>query len=205
MDTPPPSEPSPPASSSVLLPAISRLGVPVFLFGVAFLIATSVLTSLVTPDRFPVRIGDTVVRLIDLEAEQKKLLQEKSALEMTSGLFEESRTPVLHQLGLLRSHIVPVGRLLLQIEESRVSFRSGDHDPIVLASLQISGSGSRILLGGEVRTPGDSSMQTLASFVDILRSLPHVASVREPEYTKHQETDGTTVSPFSITLLLDHD
>ena len=195
---------------SVLLPAFERLGFPILLFGIVFFFVTLLVTLVLTPDRFPVRIGDRVVRLIDLEQEQKKLLVEKVDLEGKRDSSIDTRAPVLHQLGVLRSRIVPVGTVLLAIDDVRLRFKTARVDPISLPQISVSpsspssASGVTIKIGGEVRDGGGKTMQTLASFVDGLRAIPSVLSVSEPEYAEKTDPDGTTVSPFSISLTLIH-
>ena len=203
--SPSPSKILPPTSSaSVLLPALADLGISVLLFGVVFLSATAALVVLATPDRFPVRIGDRVVRLSDLESEQKALLSRKVDLQSRRSPATETRAPVLHQLSLLRSRVLPVGPMLLKIEDVRRSYASGTTDPISLLETDVSGSGTIIRVTGEVKAPTGQSIRTLASFVDALRALPLVFSVSEPEYAEHPLSEDVVISPFSIMLSLAH-
>ena len=204
------STPSVAASSSearpshVLLSAIARLGLPLFLFGSAFFLLTIALVLLATPDRFPVHIGDRSVRLSDLESEQKKLLREQVDLESRTGSPLESRAPVLHQVAQLRRRSIPVGSVLLEIDVLRASFISGDIDPISLSKIDVFGSGTTIRLTGEVHAQRGQSVQILASFVDGLRAFALVDSVSEPEYTEQPRADGTGSAPFSFLLSLKH-
>ena len=172
------------------------------MFGIVFMTSTVVITQLITPDRFPVRIGDRVVRLVDLEAEQKQLLSAKADLLTKPSPFTQSRAPVLHQLIFLRGSVTPMGQAFLAIDDIRVSFRTGDSDPISIPEMEARGSGGLILLGGETRDAGGRSMQILASFVDGLRAIPLVASVSEPEYQKKKNADGTESTPFAVTVTL---
>lgn len=188
----------------VLLGVMERLGLPVFLFGFLFLILTTALTFVLTPDRFPVRIGDRVVRLIDLKDEQKKLLSEKANLTAKEIAVPDSRAPVLRQLALLKPRVTSVGTVLLAIDDVRLRFKTDTVDPVSLPQITVNGSGTVITLGGVVKDSGASTMRTLASFVDGLRSIPSVLSVSEPEYTEKKDTDGVSLSPFSIVITLPH-
>ncbi|MSR67247.1 hypothetical protein EXS65_00245 [Candidatus Peribacteria bacterium] len=191
--------------SKVLLAAIERLSLPALLFGIVFFVTMIAVTIVLTPDRFPVRIGDRVVRLIDLEAEQEKLLLEKADLQAKHIDVVDAKTPALHLLGSLKPRNVSVGTVLLAIESVRTRFKTDSVDPISLPQISVSGSGTVIKIAGEVRDIGGSTMRTLASFVDQLRAIPLVSSVSEPEYVERKETDdSTTVSPFSMTIIL-HD
>lgn len=200
-DTHPPKA-SAPLQTGVLLPAIARLGFPLFVFSVMLLGATLGLRLLLTPDRFPVRIGDRVVRLADLEAEQEALLLRKADLLNRHTGITESRAPVLNQLRQLSRQIPPIGRVLPAIEDVRTSFAAGGTDPVSIAQITIDRSQARIVLTGDVKNAGDRSIQMLASFVDGLRAIP--LSVSEPEYVQRQNPDGTTSSPFLITVSLPH-
>ncbi len=187
----------------MFLQTLERLGFSALIFGIVFFAATVAITLLLSPDRFPVRIGDRVVRLIDLEAEQKALLVEKVELEAGHDVSLDSRAPVLHQLSLLKPRITPVGTVLLAIDDVRVRFRTESVDPISLPRISVT-SGTVITLGGEVRDSNGSTMRTLASFVDGLRAIPSVLSVSEPEYSEKKDAAGIGISPFSITLTLPH-
>lgn len=202
-DTHPPKA-SAPLQTGVLLPAIARLGLPLFVFSVMLLSATLGLRLLLTPDRFPVRIGDRVVRLADLEAEQEVLLLRKADLLNRHTGITESRAPVLNQLRQLSHQIPPIGRALLAIEDVRTSFAAGGIDPVSIAQITIDGSQAKIVLTGAVKNVGDRSTQMLALFVDGLRAIALPLSVSEPEYVQQQNPDGTTSSPFLITVSLPH-
>ncbi len=188
----------------VLLAAIERLSLPAFLFGVVFLCTMMIVTFILTPDRFPVRIGDRVVRLIDLEAEQGKLLLEKADLQAKEIDIVGTKTPALYLLASVRPKIVPVGTVLLAIEHVRTRFKTETVDPISFPQISVGGSGTVIKVGGAVRDMGGSTMRTLASFVDQLRAIPMVESVSEPEYSERKDGDGTSISPFSLTIILQH-
>lgn len=193
-------------SSGVLLPAISHLGLPAAVFGGVFLVLTVVLIALTSPDRFPVRIGDKIVRLSTLEAEAQSLHERETAIQRErEALKNESSAPVLHDVLRLREDMYPVGRALLAIDGVRRGFATAAADPISLPTVLISGSGGMITLGGEVRDENGRSMQLLASFVDGLRALPMAKTVTEPEYREIGTQDGVSVSPFRITITLLHD
>lgn len=195
---------SPSTSTSILLPAVSRLGIPVFLFSIVFLAATLGLRLLLTPDRFPVRIGDHVVRLSALEAEQKALLEQRADLMNQHGVVTESRAPVLHQMRVLATRIPPIGRVMMGIDDVRAGFAAGGIDPISIVQITANGPGGTVTLHGEVKDAGDRSLQILASFVDGLRAMPFPVSVSEPEYVRRTNADGTISSPFVITVSLTH-
>ena len=194
------------ASDPVLIPAISRLGVPVGIFGVTFLLIALMLTLLFSPDRFPVRVGDKTVRLYELEDEERSLkMQQVHLLEARQKILADTDAPVLQQVAKLRSLMLPVGSAMLSIEEVRRSFRVGTSDPIALPGVSFDASSYALVLDGQVRDTGGRSMQILASFVDELRDIPVFDSVSEPEYSSDPLADGGTLSHFTITLRFHHE
>ncbi len=193
-------------SSSVILPALARLGVSVGIFGITFFIITLILTLLFSPDRFPVRVGEKTVRLHELEAEEKRLkILQADLLQERQKILADSDAPILRQVEKLRTLITPVGSVLLSIEDVRQSFRVGMGDPISLPYVKFDATANALVLSGEVRDASGRSMQILSSFVDELRALPACESVSEPEYLSELLPDGGTVSRFSLTLRFPHE
>lgn len=195
-----------PVSGPVLIPAIARLGLPIGIFGIAFLLIALSLTILFSPDRFPVRIGDKTVRLHDLESEGKSLTgQQADLLEQRQKILADSDAPILRQVKKLRSLLLPVGAAMLSIEDVRRSFSTGTTDPISLPGVTFDASKNALSLSGEVQDSSGRSMQILASFVDELRDITAFDSISEPEYVSRQLPDGRTVSPFTLTLRFHHE
>jgi hypothetical protein len=188
---------------AILLPAISKIGLPVAVFGVAFLILTFVLISLTSPDRFPVRIGTNVVRLSELEAQSDALdREEKSIAAERQKLTIESSATTLHEVRRIKATVFPVGPALLAIDSIRRGFSTSQADPISLPSVEVSASGGLITVGGEVHDKSGRSMQLLASFVDGLRGIRMFQHVSEPEYKELPSSDGSSSSPFLLTITL---
>jgi hypothetical protein len=185
----------------VLLPAMARLGVPVLVFGVLFLFLVWALTLLTSPDRFPVHTGDAVVRLQDLESRAQLLETQKATLEKTrQQLQTKEKAPVLMQVASLSHATVPLGDVLLSIEEARSSLSHAPNALITLPRMEyVDGT---LILGGDVLDASGRSMQILAEFVDSLRMVSAVVSVSEPEYVTHPRAEGGSVSPFILTLTL---
>jgi hypothetical protein len=185
----------------VLLPAIEKLGLPVFLFGVVFVLGTLLLRVLITPDRFPVRIGDRVVPVGELEQTEKTLMIRQAELQDTRAkLDQESRSPILHEVAKIRNDILPVGSVLLSVDQVRRSFGSDTTDPISLPGVEMSGGDGKIMISGEVRDLNGRSRDILTRFIDGLRAAG--LTVSEPEYLQNTAPDGSSVSPFTISINL---
>ncbi len=200
----PAAETTPTMGESSVLKTVERLGVSVAIFGAVFLVIALAITMVVSPDRFPVRLGDSIVRLSELQAEEVKLKRMKGdLLEERQKLLQDSNVPVLHQVEKLRQDILPVGSVMLAIEDVRKSFKVGTSDPIALPDIQFQSDTGKLVLTGLVRERSGQSLQILASFVDGLRRIPLLESVTEPEYIQNTE-DEWYVSPFTITLTLHH-
>ncbi len=196
----------------VLLPAIARLGVPVLIFGVLFFVLSLALTFLVSPDRFPVRMGDKIVRLSELQAEEYALkVKQAELLEERTKILQNSDAPVLTQTQKIRAEFDPIGPLLLEVEKTRKSFVAGGTDPIRIPTIEFDGATHRLTLGGDVTDPNGRSVSILSSFVDALRKLPMLqtdsgrTAVSDPsQYIQSSDPSGTTVAPFSIVITIPH-
>lgn len=187
--------------SSVLTTSISRLGLPLSIFGVSLLLLTLVLRLLLSPDRFPVRIGERVVRLSELTAEEARLRTKHAELLKTrEALFDEKSVPILVRTEKLRTTALPIGPVLLRIDDIRRSFNSPGREPLSLPRLTFDSTSGILTLGGEMRDPGGRSIPLLASFVDALRKIPLLSSVSEPEYTQKTTAEGLTYTPFTLQL-----
>lgn len=187
-------------NSPVLLPAIARLGLPMLIFGVVFVILAWVLTILVSPDRFPVRVGESIVRLADLQSEERRLKSKHAELtDERRKILENVDAPVLRQVEERRAGTIAVGSVLQAVNDVRAAFKLGASDPIAIPGVYFDAAQRRLTISGTVTDPGGRSIQILASFVDGLRKIPGVAGVSEPEYGAQE-----SVSPFSITLTLNN-
>lgn len=196
----------------VFLPALARLGVPVLVFGTVFSVLSFALTALVSPDRFPVRVGDRVVRLADLQEEEAALRKKQGELLVArEKLLQNSDAPVLTQVGKLRAETDSLGALLLEIDAVRRRFITGDIDPISIPQVTYDGSTRTLTIGGQVTDPAGRSVSILSRFVDELRLIPSMQSdgkqtVSDPaEYVQRDRPEGGSVSDFSIRLSLNHD
>lgn len=194
-----------PKPTSAVFAAIDRMAVPVFVFGLVFAGAMMALMYLASPDRFPVSIGDKVIKLQDLADEEKTLkARENALLDARKELDEQVPTPVLREIQDLRAQNADVGHALKAVEEVRKSFALAGDSPVVLQRVWYNRAEGRLAIAGEVRDPAGRSMHILASFVDNLRSSKAFQKVSEPEYQQAQTADGLVTSPFSISLSLVH-
>ena len=57
-------------------------------------------------------------------------------------------------------------------------------------------------ISGDVRNVGLRSMTVLAQFVDAVASLPSVASVQRPVFTREKDEDVGFHSPFTFHITL---
>ncbi len=198
------------SEQEVLLPALARLGTPVLIFGVVFFLLSLSLTFLVSPDRFPVRMGDKIVRLSELQAEEYALkVHQAELLDERTKILKDSDAPVLTQTMKIRSEFDAVGPLLLEVEKTRKSFVTGDIDPIRIPKVEWNGVTHQLTLGGDVTDPGGRSVSILSAYVDQLRKLPMLQSdsgrtaVSDPSaYVQNPDAAGGTVSPFTIVITL---
>ncbi|MEQ1849598.1 MAG: hypothetical protein ABL890_03345 [Candidatus Peribacteraceae bacterium] len=183
------------------LPVLERLGLPTFLFGIVFLLLTTGVTFLLTPDRFPVHVGGKVIRLADLAAEEQRLQDELDQLNQNREELVKSQdnAPILSQVYARRAEMLPIGTTLLSVESLRSSFRTTTIDPIAIPGVTFDSVTRSLVLRGRVTDPTGGSNHILASFVDGLRTLTTVSTVSEPEYIQEQTPEGMS-TPFTITI-----
>ena len=190
-------------TGSALGSAVHRFYLSLFIFGACFFVLALVLTKLVSPDRFPVRVGDSIVRLKDLESESARLTEkEQQLMSVRAGLSAEDKAPILTKAKMLQMNFENVGEALLFVEETRKSFTSNTQDPISFPDVEFSSISGAITLIGEVGDKDGRSVQLLASFIDQLRSSPLFERVSEPEYISRPTAEGGTATPFTLTLTL---
>jgi hypothetical protein len=163
----------------------------------------------VSPDRFPVRVGDRIVRLSELQEEEKLLRKKQGELLIErEKLLANSDAPVLTQLGKLRAETDSLGPILLEIDAVRRSFIVNDIDPIRIPEVTYDGAARTLTIGGQVIDPAGRSVSILSRFVDALRNIPRLQStekqtVSDPaEYAQRDRAEGGSISDFSIRITL---
>lgn len=185
-----------------ILVAMHHLGLPLMTFGGCLCVLMVVLMCLFTPDRFPVRIGDTTIPLAALTGEQEALHREESRLlDERRSIDQLVPTPTLQKVRQLAAAFVPVGSALNVFSTIRQTFAINGLDPVRIDELQIDGQTRRITVSGRM-LDATRSVEMLASFVDNLRQHPIFASVSEPDYQVLRAEDGTNFSPFTLTLTI---
>lgn len=193
----------PPPAARGIKTAIENLAVPLFVFGIVFLLSAITLTFLLSPGRFPVKVGSSIVRLRDIAAEKQSLLfAQESLLKQRSLIDAQLATPVLSRVKLLRPQIKRVGSALQSIEAIRLSFTVHDWSLVTIAELSYADASEQITLLGSVADQSDRTATILASFVDSLRQSGQFRSVSEPEYQRVATKDGMNTTPFHLILHL---
>ncbi len=178
--------------------ALKDLSLPLALFGAALFCGMSLVALLIMPDRFPVHMGDSVVRVGDLTQEEQSLTtKQASLLEQRDKLLALAPTPVLRRVIALRDQST-VSRLARAM--NAINAVQGESSVIDLTSVTF--DGSAITMTGTVSDPQGQSIQLLARMTDALRRNSVFARVSEPEYQSIAQADGSTQSPFTIILTL---
>lgn len=197
------------AGQHILLPAVARIGVSMLIFGTLFLILSFGLTYLVSPDRFPVHVGDSIVRLSALQQEELALQKRHAALlDERAALLQNSDAPVLIQVAALRTSIDDIGALLLEVDGVRRIFQTDSSDPISIPEVTYDGDTHVLTLGGTVTDPSGRSVSILSRFVDALRDIPRLQSTEKqrvsdpPSYTQEALPNSGSVSTFVLRITL---
>ena len=193
---------NPPTSLSA---AVERLALPAFIFSAIFLTGVLTLTVLFDPGRYPVRVGNSVVRLRDLATEHAALLTREAELaKEEQSLDELTPTPTLTMLRQLRAERAPSYEAIVAVERARRTFSLASGNPITLAKAALSDD-KTLTITGDVADQAGRTMQLLAAFVDRLRDQKVFVTVSEPEYRDELDGSGMPRSPFVITLTLRHE
>ncbi len=181
---------------------MTRLGVPVFLFGITFLSIVIGVRLILSPGRFPVRLGAKIVRIADLEAE-KSLLQSRKQelLSVQEDMRKRVAGRVLQQVQTLRESFVKLPDALSSIEALRKNFTT-ESVFIEFSSFSVLDDGSTLRIQGSVRDAYEHSLQSLTAFTDAIRALPYIRSFVEPEYILEPLPGGGTRSPFTLVIQL---
>lgn len=188
-----------PTVGAQLLSAMHRLGVPTALFGGTFALAMFGMQFLVTPDRFPVRVGDKVVQLSQLLSERAAIQSVQAQLLSQDARDTAVPTPVIQQVRALKGSAQPVSSAIYALD--RTIARIGRTTASVTVD-QLSCDGKTIRLSGTVEDKDGKAIESLASFVDALRERSDFASVSEPEYAQTLQGDGSAIASFSLLLTL---
>ncbi len=189
-----------PTVRSQLLAAMHRLGLSFSLFGSAFMLLMIGLQFLVTPDRFPVRIGQKVVRLSQLLSERASIQTVQAQLLSKREVAEASvPIPITQKVRDLKKAALPIGRTVASVERVVEHIRQSSTS-IHIESLAYDGKG--LMLSGTIRDADARSIQVLASFVDALRLRSEIAAVSEPEYQQTASPDGGSTSSFVLHLTI---
>jgi hypothetical protein len=147
-------------------------------------------------------MGGRVVRVGDLtEEEQSLTTKQASLLTERDKLLTVSPTPILHTVITNRekSTVAPLASGMTAINTVQMSFENGTIDIASLSSLN-----STITMSGTVHDADGQSIQLLARMIDALRAQQIFTHVTEPEYQSFPGENGSSSSPFTITLTLAH-
>ncbi len=181
---------------------VDSLGVPLFLFSVSLMVLLLISWAFVLPHftRFTVD---------GKELSASALIDERKVLEKEVHAAEEKRDQLLlpvhdetyNALKQMRAgRIAPldIRRTILLV----ASQSAGREDVIVVHLLKVDEAAGTVKLEGDVRNSGPRSMTVLAEFVESLRAVPFVASLKAPAYMREEKSPGEFHSPFTIELII---
>lgn len=189
-----------------LLAAFEDLWVPLAIFGAVFLCGMVTLSVLFSPGRFPVRLGDRMVRFRDLSAEEQLLVgRQQELLKERARVLSLTPAPMLAELSQTRSDVSASFAAITAIEAARRELATSGIDHVLIETMSFDEAARSIRIAGVASDSDGSSVQILALFVDKLRASPLFSFVREPEYREVRDGNGAVTSPFVITLTISNE
>ena len=176
---------------------VVRWAVSILFFGCTALILTLVVVVLTRPGRYPVTLGDSLLRLKEIDSAVTELRSEEQRLIAASDeLRRRTPTPTVKQLDTFSVSRADVGTFLRDLVRSMHTSHGVD---VVLTS--IVQDSKTVELHGEIHA-GEKSLRVTADFIDALRLSPAVLHVTEPEYILATAKDGSYFAPLTLLLTL---
>jgi len=173
------------------------------LFFSGFLAFTLLMSLLFLLPRWgQVRIADTEFSPVALEQEYTRLTASITSL---TAKRDESLQPLpdpiylsLQEKKRSQAQVIPLIEDLRLIAQAAVA----QEGVIVLQILSFDASKQALMVTGDVRDAGFSSVTVLAQFIDQLKKSAHVESLDPPVFERAQNADGSVHSPFHFTIHL---
>lgn len=175
-----------------------RWAVSLLFFGCTALLLTFVVVVLTRPGRYPVTLGDSLLRLKEIDRAVTELRTEEQRLIAASDeLRRRTPTPTVQQLDTFSASRPDVGTFLRDLVRSMHTSHGVD---ITLTSILLQDKAT-VELHGEIHA-GEKSLRVTADFIDALRSSPAILHVTEPEYILSTAKDGSSFAPLTLLLTL---
>ena len=194
---------SPAASHPSIREIIRRAAGPFVLFIVvlAFLLLLS--WVLVLPRFTFVSVRGELLSSRDLTAHvrsvQEELAQSEARRnELILPLDQTSYTALMQE----KIDAVSIRQLRAAVLGTAESLVPEQRQAVILQAIVFSPMEKTVEISGDVRNVGLRSMTVLAQFVDAVASLPSVASVQRPVFTREKDEDVGFHSPFTFHITL---
>ncbi len=179
---------------------LERVALPLLLFAAVLFVLLFVSWFSILPRFTSFAVTDVRLTPVEMDAYVSHLKAELTTQEETrDGLILPLREPAYDMLkhqkraamtaSMLRSTLLDIGRSVSQAK-----------DAVAITHLSI--DGSTVHVTGDVRNVGLRSMTVLASFVEAVGVLPFVDDIKRPSFDRIQNADGSSHSPFEMTLTL---
>lgn len=177
---------------------VVRWAVSILFFGCTALLLTFVVVVLTRPGRYPVTLGDSLLRLKEIDTAVTELrAEEQRLLSASEELRHRTPTPTVKQLDTFSASRTDVGTFLRDLVRSLHTSHGVD---VTLTSILLQDKAT-VELHGEVNA-GGKSLRVVADFIDALRSSPTILHVMEPEYILATAKDGSSFAPLTLLLTL---
>ncbi|MBI5155823.1 hypothetical protein HZA45_00960 [Candidatus Peregrinibacteria bacterium] len=194
-----------PSVRSPLSEVLSRLGLPLFLFGTSLFALLLISFTVILPHFTRFDLGGRALSASAVGDYRDQLrAQIKDAEEKRDDFLLPSHDAVYDQLRTRRTDAPDI----VSIRKSIISIASAaavQKDAIVFRVMRIDARKETVHMEGTVRNSGPRSMTVLAQVVEALHSAPFTAELSSPLFERKEEPAGVFHSPFSFDITLRSD
>lgn len=182
--------------------ALKRLAIPMALFTVS-------LVGMLGISSFTILPALTTVEVSGNKNTMDELSRYAAKLEADIATFEAGRTATLEPLHdspysalIQRKLLAPKLRSFLDSLAQVIARVEPTEGVVVIEHLRFEPANNVAVLRGDVRNVGPQSMTVLAQLIESLRDTPSVASVTTPQFTRKQDAELGSHSPFTVNITL---
>ncbi len=178
-----------------------RVAMPFFLFGAFLCMALGFSWLFVLPRWSTVEIAGKSYGEAQLQSYEQSLRASVVSLERERDASLYPHDAVHAELQAQKSHAVPLAAVVRQIQEQARAL-SAVPNAVHIDHTAFQAEGKMIVLTGDVRSVGPSSMTVLAQFAEQLSKMSFVDSMAQPTFVRQDDPALGPHSPFRITLTL---
>ncbi len=180
---------------------LQRVAMPFFLFGAFLCMALGFTWLFVLPRWSTIEIAGKTYGKTQLQSYEQSLQASLVLLERERDASLYPHDAVHADLQAQKSRIVPLAAAVRQIQE-QARVLSAVPDAVRVDHADYRSDTKTLVLTGDVRSVGPSSMTVLAQFAEQLSKMSFVVSMEQPSFVRQDDPVVGPHSPFRIALTL---